>query len=35
MTSFHQLTLTAITGEDIDFQRYSGQICLIVNLASR
>lgn len=35
MTSFNQLTLTSITGEAIDFQRYSGQLCLIVNLASR
>ena len=35
MTSFHQLTMKSITGDDVDFQSYSGKLCLVVNLASR
>lgn len=35
MTKFHQFTLRAIDGEMIDFSRFEGQICLVVNVASR
>lgn len=35
MTTFHELTMTSITGEDVDFDRYDGKVCLIVNVASK
>jgi glutathione peroxidase-family protein len=35
MTRFHELQMLSITGEPVDFARYDGQVCLIVNLASR
>lgn len=35
MTTFHELTMTSITGEDVDFDRYAGQVCLVVNVASK
>jgi glutathione peroxidase-family protein len=35
MTKFHELSMKSITGETIDFARYQGQVCLVVNLASR
>ena len=35
MTTFHSLTMNSITGESIDFSRYKGTVCLVVNLASR
>lgn len=35
MTSFHQMNVKSITGDDVDFQQYSGKLCLVVNLASR
>lgn len=35
MTRFHDLTMTSITGETIEFARYEGTLCLVVNLASR
>ena len=35
MTSFHQLNMKLITGDDVDFQSYNGTLCLAVNLASR
>lgn len=34
MTTFHQLTMTSITGEQIDFERFRDTACLIVNVAS-
>lgn len=34
MTSFHDLTMVSITGEEIDFASFSGQACLVVNVAS-
>jgi glutathione peroxidase-family protein len=35
MTEFHQLQMTSITGETVDFAGYAGKVCLIVNVASR
>lgn len=35
MARFHEFTLRAIDGEMIDFSRYEGQVCLVVNVASR
>ena len=35
MTQFHQLTMTNAQGEEINFQDFTGQTCLIVNVASR
>jgi glutathione peroxidase-family protein len=34
MTQFHQLTMTSITGDAVDFSTYDGKLCLIVNVAS-
>ncbi len=35
VTTFHELTMTSITGDDVDFSQYEGQVCLIVNVASK
>lgn len=35
MTQFHQLTMTDANGDDIAFEQFTGQTCLIVNVASR
>ena len=35
MTQFHQLTMTNAQGEEVNFQDFAGQTCLIVNVASR
>ena len=35
MTQFHDLSMAAITGEDVAFSQYAGKLCLIVNVASR
>jgi glutathione peroxidase-family protein len=35
MARFHQFTLRSIEGEDVDFAQFEGQVCLVVNLASR
>ena len=35
MSSFHDLTMNAITGEPVSFGRYKGAACLAVNLASQ
>ena len=35
MTQFHDLSMDAINGEAIDFARYKGISCLVVNVASR
>ena len=32
---FHSLTMRSITGDDIAFARFEGQMCLIVNVASK
>lgn len=34
MTRFHELTMRSITGDDVDFERFRGQVCLVVNVAS-
>ena len=34
MSEFHDLTMNAITGEPLSFERHKGQACLVVNLAS-
>lgn len=33
--AFHDLTMTSISGEPVDFGRFRGQVCLVVNVASR
>ncbi len=35
MSKFHELTMQSITGEAVDFSRFEGKVCLVVNLASR
>ena len=35
MSGFHDLNMTSITGESVDFSQFKGQRCLIVNVASR
>ena len=35
MAAFHELTMDAVTGEPISFDRYKGAACLVVNLASQ
>jgi glutathione peroxidase len=34
MSAFHDLEMTSITGEPVPFDRYRGQLCLVVNVAS-
>jgi glutathione peroxidase-family protein len=34
MTDFHDLTMTSITGDAVDFSAYRGRVCLVVNVAS-
>jgi glutathione peroxidase-family protein len=34
MAKFHDLEMTSITGEPVNFADFSGQLCLIVNVAS-
>lgn len=35
LAAFHDLTMDAITGEALSFEKYKGQACLVVNLASQ
>ena len=35
MSKFHDLTMAAITGEPLSFEKYKDQACLVVNLASQ
>ena len=35
MADFHALEMKSITGEKVKFDAYKGNVCLIVNLASR
>jgi glutathione peroxidase-family protein len=35
MSSFHDLEMTSITGDQVAFDRFRGQFCLVVNVASR
>lgn len=34
MSAFHGFEMTSITGDQVSFDRFEGQICLIVNVAS-
>ena len=35
MSTFHSITMDDITGEPLSFEKYKGQACLVVNLASQ
>jgi glutathione peroxidase-family protein len=35
MNTFHDLTMNSIAGEPVPFDRFRGQVCLVVNVASR
>lgn len=35
MASMHDFEMETITGETVSLAQYEGQVCLIVNLASR
>lgn len=35
MGRFHEFTMDSITGESVDFSQFDGQVCLVVNVASR
>jgi glutathione peroxidase-family protein len=34
MSAFHDFEMTSITGEQVPFDQFRGQLCLIVNVAS-
>lgn len=34
MSAFHDITMTSITGNEVSFDQYRGQVCLVVNVAS-
>jgi glutathione peroxidase-family protein len=34
MTKFHDLEMTSITGEQVSFDQFRGQVTLVVNVAS-
>ncbi len=34
MTNFHELEMTSITGEQVNFDQYKGNLALVVNVAS-
>lgn len=34
MLAFHELSATDIEGTEVDFSRYKGKVCLVVNVAS-
>ncbi len=35
MASFHDFEVASITGEPVKLSQYEGQLCLVVNVASR
>jgi glutathione peroxidase-family protein len=35
MSTFSDLTMKSITGEDVSFSRFDDQMCLVVNVASK
>ena len=35
VNDFYDLTMSSISGDPVHFDRYRGQVCLIVNVASR
>ena len=34
MSAFHDFEMTSITGEQIPFEKFKDQVCLVVNVAS-
>lgn len=34
MSAFHDIEMTSITGEQISFDKFRGEVCLVVNVAS-
>jgi glutathione peroxidase-family protein len=34
MSAFHDITMTSITGDEVSFDQYRGEVCLVVNVAS-
>ena len=34
MSGFHDFVMTSITGEPVSFDRFRGQACVVVNVAS-
>jgi glutathione peroxidase-family protein len=34
MSAFHDLEMTSITGDQVSFDQFHGQLCLVVNVAS-
>ena len=32
--TFHEFEMTSITGDQVSFDQFEGQICLVVNVAS-
>lgn len=35
MSRFHELTMNDIEGQPVEFSRFAGKHCLLVNVASR
>ncbi len=35
MANFHDFEMASITGENVSLSDYEGQVCLVVNLASK
>jgi glutathione peroxidase-family protein len=35
MSGFYDFTMRSITGDDVSFEQYRDQVCLVVNVASR
>ena len=34
MSTFHELEMTSITGDQVSFEKFQDQVCLVVNVAS-
>jgi len=34
MTSFHDFSMAALSGEEVAFSQFAGSACLVVNVAS-
>ncbi len=34
MSAFHDIEMTSITGEQVSFEKFRGEVCLVVNVAS-
>ena len=35
MSAFHDMKMTSITGEQVSFETFRGEVCLVVNVASK